>query len=120
MTDDWDDEYFGRSDEREAERAEPRVVAHIGLPCLNPVELELVMRAETAIMHAGTRRVSFTDIDEDTGEEIILVPTVTDAETEMSDMIYGASDDDIRLARTMGKHGTHERFKQLKEQASCV
>ena len=71
-------------------------------------------------MQRGIDRVGFTDIDEDSGEEIILVPTLTDAETEMSDMIYSAFEDDIRLARSMGKHGTHERFKQLKEQASCV
>ena len=74
MTDDWDNEYFGRSDEREAERAKPRVVASIGLPCLNPVELELLMQAETTIMQRGLDRVGFTDIDEETGEEVILVP----------------------------------------------
>ena len=55
MTDDWDDEYFGRSDEREAERAKPRVVASIGLPCLNPVELELLMQAEIYDHAARTR-----------------------------------------------------------------
>ena len=115
MTDDWDRDYFERADEREAERAKPRVVASVGLPTLNPVELELIMQAESTIMARGLDRVGFTDFDEDSGEEVILVPVLTDAESQMVDMIYDSFEDDVRLARSMGKGGTWEKFRELRK-----
>ena len=73
-------------------------------------------------MQRGLDRVGFTDIDEDSGEEVVVVPAQTDAECEMANMIYDSFADDIRLARSMGKAGQLETIRgatEMRSHSSC-